>query len=259
MDRIPPSEGGDVGSIPAESTYMEPTIIYQDEHIIVLDKPSGLSVHADGKHERETLVDWLRARFPEIIGVGEEQRLSNGELIDRPGIVHRLDRETSGVLVVARTQQAFEHLKEQFQNREVKKTYRAFVYGPLKEERGRIDKPIGSARGGRAPRSATRPHGVVRDAVTLYRRITGTKTASYVEVFPQTGRTHQIRVHFSSIGHPIVADGLYAPNRTPILGFERLALHAHSLSFTHPLGGEVSFTAPLPEEFLRAEQELQKE
>ncbi len=179
---------------------MEPTVIYEDDSIIVVNKPSGLPVHADGRHDRATLVDWLAVHYPELKGVGEEQRLADGTIIERPGIVHRIDRETSGVLVVARTQESFEHLKEQFQNREVRKVYRTFVYGALKDERGTIDRPIGSSRGGHGPRSATRPHGVMREAQTLYRVIHNGKDAAYVEAFPKTGRTHQIRVHF--FGHP---------------------------------------------------------
>ncbi|HVZ76206.1 MAG TPA: RluA family pseudouridine synthase [Candidatus Paceibacterota bacterium] len=238
---------------------MEPTVLYEDDSIIVIDKPTGLAVHADGRHERATVVDWLMTRYPEIKGVGEEQTLSDGTIIERPGIVHRIDRDTSGVMVIARTQKAFEFLKEQFQNREVKKVYRAFVYGGFKDERGIIDRPIGSARGGLGPRSATRPHGTTRDAQTLYKVLGVGNGASYVEAFPKTGRTHQIRVHFSLIQHPIVCDPLYAPGRPSILGFTRLALHAYSISFTHPNGHEVIFEAPLPADFARAEQELRQE
>ena len=160
-------------------------------------------------------------------------------------------------MVVARTQKSFEFLKAQFQDREVKKVYRAFVYGALKEERGIIDKPIGSARGGLGPRTATRPHGVQRDARTTYKVLHNGKDAAYVEAFPETGRTHQIRVHFSAIQHPIVCDTLYAPSRKPILGFTRLALHAFSVSFTHPSGKQVVFEAPLPPDFVEAERQLQ--
>ncbi len=237
---------------------MQPTVIYADDSILVLNKPAGLAVHADGKHDWKTLVDWLVAEYPEIKGVGEEQRLQDGSLIERPGIVHRIDRETSGVLVAARTQEAFDVLKAQFQNREVKKAYRAFVYGELKDERGIIDKPIGSGRGGKGPRTAKRDaKGTLRDAQTAFRVIARTKEASYTEVFPKTGRTHQIRVHFASIQHPIVADSMYAPGRPAILGFERLALHALSLTFRHPeTGEEVLFEAPLPKDFVEAEQRL---
>lgn len=233
---------------------MEPTVIYEDESILVINKPAGLQVHADGKHERKTLADWLLVHYPELKGIGEGQVLPDGTRIDRPGIVHRIDRETSGILVVAKTQSAFLKLKKQFQDREVKKTYRAFVHGALKTERGIINKPIGSGRGGGAPRSSTRPHGKVREAETVYRVLKAGKDASYIEAFPKTGRTHQIRVHLSSVGHPIVGDVLYAPNRPAILGFARLALHALSISFLHPNGKEVLFEAPPPADFAEAEK-----
>lgn len=230
--------------------YMqEPRILFQDDYILLIDKPSGLMVHADLRSDVPTLVDWLIEKFPELRGVGEEGKW---------GIAHRLDRETSGIMIVARTSKALQSLKKQFQGREVRKTYRAFVYGPLKDERGIIDRPIGSARGGVAPRSAVRPYGKMREAVTMYRRIANGIGAAYVEVFPKTGRTHQIRAHFAAIQHPIVADSQYAPGRPPILHFSRLALHALAISFAHPATGEqVTFEAPLPEEFLRAEKELQ--
>ena len=237
---------------------MDPVVIYEDESIIVINKPAGMPVHADGKHDRSTLVDWLLVRYPELQGVGETQTLADGTIIDRPGIVHRIDRETSGIIVVAHTQEAYEFLKEQFKEREVKKTYRAFVYGVINAERGIIDKPIGSSRGGLGPRSARRPMGTQREAQTMYRVIARGTEATYVEVFPKTGRTHQIRVHFAAIQKPIVADSLYAPSRPAILGFKRLALHALAISFTHPKGEEVQFEAPLPQDFAEAEKALER-
>jgi 23S rRNA pseudouridine1911/1915/1917 synthase len=230
-----------------------PVVIYEDSDIVVINKPAGLPVHADGKHERATLVDWLLVHYPELKDVGERQMLPDGTIIERPGIVHRIDKDTSGIMVVARNQAAFAFLKEQFQHREVKKVYRAFVYGPLKDERGIIDKPIGSARGGKGPRSARSPHGTLRDAQTAYRVLKRGAGATYVEAFPKTGRTHQIRVHFSMIQHPVVCDPLYAPGRPALLGFGRLALHALSLTFVHPDGREVVFEAPLPADFAEAE------
>lgn len=237
---------------------MQPTVIYEDDAIIVINKPSGLAVHRDGRHDYKVLTDWLMTEYPELKGVGEEQLLADGTVIERPGIVHRIDRETSGILVVARTQEAFQFLKSQFQNREVTKVYRAFVHGEFKDERGMIDKPIGSNRGGKGPRTATRnARGTLRDAQTAYRVLARTKEASYAEVFPKTGRTHQIRVHFSSIQHPIICDALYAPGRPPLLGFNRLALHALSLTFVHPTSkAEVVFEAPLPRDFVAAEGKL---
>lgn len=218
----------------------EPTILYEDEEIVVVDKPSGMIVYPDGVHDYPALDAWLKNKYPEFY------------------FVHRIDRETSGVLVVARTARMHEFLKEQFQNREVAKVYRAFVYGLLKEERGVIDKPIGSSRG-RGPRSARTPQGQLRDALTVYHVLHTNRDTSYVEVFPKTGRTHQIRVHFAAIQHPIVCDTLYAPGRPALLGFGRLALHAHSLSFTHPSGKKVSFVAPLPPDFVAAEANLRQE
>ena len=216
----------------------EPTVLFEDEQIVVIDKPSGMIMHTDGKHDYPELDEWLRKKYGEIF------------------LVHRIDRETSGVMVVAKTSLALESLKNQFKNREVKKTYRAFVYGKL-PERGVIEKPIGSARGGLGPRSARRPYGVLRDAVTVYRRIATGEGVSCAEVFPKTGRTHQIRVHFASLQHPVLYDPLYPAKRPPELGFKRLALHAHSLVFTHPVtGAEMSFEAPLPADFIAAEKEM---
>ncbi len=239
---------------------MTPKIIHEDDQVIIIDKPSGLSVHADGRHERPTLVDWLLEKYPDLQGVGEPQTLADGTVIDRPGIVHRIDRETSGVMVVARTLETYKFLKRQFHDREVLKVYRAFVYGPIKDERGIIDKPIGSSHGGTGPRSALHGRGEMREAITAYRVMVCGKDSSYVEVFPKTGRTHQIRVHFSAVQHPIVCDKLYAPRRPSILGFDRLALHALSLTFTHPTSGKrVTFMAPLPPDFVVAEKELRNE
>jgi RluA family pseudouridine synthase len=217
----------------------DPTIIFEDADILVVNKPAGMIVYPDGKHDYPALSHWLAEKYGEVF------------------FAHRIDRETSGVLVVARTEKALEKLQKQFHSREVRKVYRAFVYGPLKEERGIIDKPIGSSRGGVGARSAKTPHGELREAVTAWRRIENGADAAYLEVFPKTGRTHQIRVHFSSIQHPIIADALYAPRRPRLLGFTRLALHALSISFKHPTSGaDMTFEAPLPADFLAAEKEL---
>jgi 23S rRNA pseudouridine1911/1915/1917 synthase len=226
-----------------------PDILFEDEHILVLNKPAGLMVHADAKNEGPTLVDWLLEHHPPIQAVGEEGRW---------GLVHRLDRETSGVMVVAKTLLAHARLKKQFANREVRKVYRTFVYGTT-PERGIIERPIGSSRG-MGPRSAKQAYGKMREAITAYRTIINARipaAVSYVEVFPKTGRTHQVRVHFASLGHPVVGDTLYAKARGSALGFERLALHALSLSFTHPGSGqEVTYEAPLPQDFIAAAKQL---
>lgn len=222
----------------------EPTVIYEDESTLVVDKPAGMIVYPDGKHDYPALSHWLDKKHP----AGAQSPAYH--------FVHRIDRETSGVLIVARTPQAHAFLKEQFQNREARKVYRAFVYGSIKDDRGIIDKPIGSARGGTGPRSAKNAYGEMRDALTMYRVIKRSPEVTYVEVFPKTGRTHQIRVHFAAIQRPIISDRLYASRRESLLGFNRLALHALSLTIKLPQGGERTFEAPLPPDFVQAEKEL---
>ncbi len=225
-----------------------PEVIYEDAQVLVLNKPAGMIVYPDGKHGYPALSHWLEARYPSTD-------------LEHPNFhfVHRIDRETSGVLVVAKDEKTHQFLKEQFQDRDIQKTYRAFVVGNLKDERGMINKPIGSSRGGSGPRSAKQPKGTTREALTIYKTLARGGGVTYVEVFPKTGRTHQIRVHFSAIGHPIVADVLYgAKGGSKLLGFNRLALHALSILITHPNGKAMTFTAPLPEDFIEAEKELRK-
>ncbi len=219
----------------------EPTVLYEDTDVVVVDKPAGLIVYPDGKHDYPALSHWLEKKYSEF------------------HFVHRIDRETSGVLVIAKTEEAHAFLKQQFQDREIKKIYRAFVHGALKEERGMIERPIGSARGGRGPRSATRPHGVERPASTTWKRLMNGPGVAYIETFPKTGRTHQIRVHCAAIQHPIVMDQLYGPGRPEMLGFKRLALHAYSITVVLPSGKERTFEAPLPPDFLAAEAELRQQ
>jgi 23S rRNA pseudouridine1911/1915/1917 synthase len=232
-------------------------ILYEDKDLLALNKPAGLTVHADGKSAAPTLSDWLVEKYPNIREVGEPWTAPNGEQIFRPGIVHRLDRDTSGVLVVAKTQQSFTHLKKQFQERLAKKTYRAFVYGIVKNDAGIIDKPIGRSTSDFRKWSAEfGARGELREAVTEYKVLERGKEATYIEVYPKTGRTHQIRVHLKSIGHSVVCDTLYAPKQKCILGFSRTALHAFSLQILSPTGKPLHFEAPLPPDFLHATEEL---
>lgn len=237
-------------------------IIFEDENILVVDKPAGLMVHGDGRSKRETLADWFAATYPLSAGVGEPAELSNGAIVQRPGIVHRLDADTSGVIILAKTQEAFLFLKEQFQEREIKKVYEAFVYGNVRDDRGIINRAIGKSRRDPRLRTATRgARGMMREAITHYRvlargRAENNETVTRLELRPKTGRTHQIRVHLQSMNHPIIADPLYAPTRDQLLGFSRLALHARSLSLMLPHGLSQTFEAPFPEDFVRAESLL---
>ncbi len=235
---------------------MEPYIIFEDDDILVLNKPAGLLVHSDGKNSDKTLADWILEHYPALKQVGEEQLNTRGEPIMRPGIVHRLDRDTSGVLVVAKTQDAFLFLKEQFKNRTIQKTYCALVYGTVQKEEGSITAPIGRSRVS-GKWTAVRPGDKTREAVTEYCVRERFKEYSVLTVTPRTGRTHQIRVHLKSIGHPVVCDSLYAPKYLcPVCGLGRLALHAESLRLSLPSGENKSFTAPLPEDFTGALEAL---
>ena len=227
-------------------------ILYQDSDIIAINKPAGLVIHADGRTEEATLTDWISEQFPQTKGVGEPITLSSGEVIDRPGIVHRLDRDTSGVMLVALTQKGFEHLKVQFQDRTIDKKYNAFVYGLMKEEEGTIDRPIARSRKDFRLWSAQRGgRGEAREAVTDYKVLSRHESlgTTFIEASPQTGRTHQIRVHFKAISHPVVADPLYAPKQKPLLGFKRLALHARSITFKSLANKEITVEAPYPPDF----------
>lgn len=229
---------------------MEIKILYEDENILAIDKPSGISVHPDGKSEEETISDWAVKNYPEMENVGEMM----GE-VKRPGIVHRLDRETSGVLLLAKNQTAHQFLKSQFQNHEIKKVYHCLVTGWLKNDSGVIDEPIGrSPSDFRRRLSGRGARGEMRDAVTEYKVIKrfedkdGSKF-SYLEVMPKTGRTHQIRVHLKFLNTPVVCDRLYAPKNICPEGLGRLALHAKSIEFKS-LGGEViKVEASVPGEF----------
>lgn len=229
------------------------SILYEDDQLLAVNKPMGLMVHADGRSDELTLVDWVREDRPDIVGVGEEMTLQNGTVIDRPGVVHRLDRDTSGVLVLAKTQNAFIHLKTQFQNRETQKLYHAFVWGEMQEQTGTVDKPIGRSRKDFRLWSATQSAGgKMREAITRWTLLGKKDGFSYLALEPKTGRTHQIRVHLKAVGHPVVCDMRYAPNKECALDFERLALHAQALTMTHPDGTHLEIEAPFPEDFERA-------
>ena len=236
-----------------------PRIFFESDDVLALDKPSGLIVHSDGRTVEPSVAEWLLERYPALAGVGEPWISPQGERVLTAGIVHRLDRSTSGVLVVAKTATMHAYLKQQFKERRVEKIYLAYVYGHMEEGEGTIVAQI--VRTSAAPRCwAAHPaekHDK-RAAITQWRvsdRLKDPATGervSLLEVKPETGRTHQIRVHLASIGHPIIADHLYAGDRTPLLVFRRPALHAASISFVLPVVGRRTFFAPLPEDFQQA-------
>lgn len=230
-----------------------PKIIFEDNNYLIIDKPAGLLVHSDGRSKGESVTDWLSKKYPVLENVGGEIEVQHGEPVKRWGLVHRIDRETSGVLVVAKTQVAFDDLQKKFQERKVKKTYYAFVYGRVTIDHQVIELPIGRSKTDfRRWSTGTDARGVMREAATEYRVIHKTNEVTFVEVMPKTGRTHQIRVHMRAAGNPIVCDPVYAPLRKSLLGFERLALHACSIAFKSLTGESVVAFAPYPEDFTKA-------
>lgn len=229
-------------------------ILYEDANILAIDKPSGISVHPDGRSKEKTITDWVLKNYPKMKNVGESMFIEQkGKKIEikRPGVVHRLDRDTSGIMLLAKNQKAYEFLKKQFQNREIKKTYDAIINGWLKDERGVIQKPIGRSPSDFRKYSASRgARGEMREAVTRYRVLKRFELRSnkftYIEVFPKTGRTHQIRVHMKAIDHPIVCDSLYNPKGACPKGLKRMALHAKSIEFKDLKGKIIKVESALP-------------
>ncbi|MDO8575665.1 MAG: RluA family pseudouridine synthase [bacterium] len=243
---------------------MDIKILYEDKNILAIYKPTGLMVHADGRSEGPFLTDWIAKNYPLIKGVGETSYAQDGKPIDRPGIVHRLDKETSGVLLIAKNPKAHKFLKKQFQNHTIRKVYRLFVHGSISENDGLIDRPIGRSKNDFRRWSAQRgikddvnKREAVTDFTVLARKVDGIKMGerfSYVEAMPRTGRTHQIRVHFKAINYPLVGDKLYAPNHPESLGFTRLALHSYSIEFENLDGKKIKIEAPLTDDFKNAEK-----
>jgi len=210
-------------------------VIYQDKNILVIDKPAGLLVHPV-KNEKNTLTDWLIKNYPEIKNVGDSPI--------RPGIVHRLDKDTSGLIVIAKNQKTFDFLKNQFKNREIEKKYLALVHGKLKEKTGIIAKSISRSKRGK---QTIAPLKNTKSAITRYKVIKEFGNYTLLEAKPETGRTHQIRVHLSSIGHPIAGDEKYKFKRQEKL-LNRQFLHAKYLKFSLPDGSIKEFKSKLPKE-----------
>ncbi|MEA2112965.1 MAG: RluA family pseudouridine synthase [Patescibacteria group bacterium] len=236
-------------------------ILFEDENVLVINKPANLVVHADGKTNEVNLCDWILKNYPKLENVGEPLILQDPNLADgrggkeirRPGIVHRLDRETSGVLIIAKTQESFLNLKQQFKNKQIEKKYRTFVWGEVKNKEGVIDRPIGRSSKDFRQWSAQRgARGKLREATTEYKVLKKNKEFSFLEINLKTGRTHQIRVHMKAFNYPVVGDRLYAPKREYALGFERVALHAFSIEFILLNKEKVKVEAPFPDDFEKA-------
>ncbi|KKU87966.1 MAG: Pseudouridine synthase [Candidatus Gottesmanbacteria bacterium GW2011_GWA2_47_9] len=227
-------------------------ILFEDESVLVINKPPGIVVNRAESVKGETVQDWIESKFP----ISNSQfSIEDKDFRDRAGIVHRIDKETSGLLLIAKTLLAFRELQRQFKERLVKKTYLAIVHGVVVPEEGEIRAPVG-----RLPWNRER-FGIVpggKEAVTRYARISNfqfpisKEELSLVQLYPETGRTHQIRVHLKYINHPIVGDYLYAGRKTARRDrtwAPRVMLHAQKITFTHPVTGELlAFEAPIPDD-----------
>ncbi len=225
-------------------------ILYEDADILAINKPAGLVVHSDGRTVEPSVAEWFAEKYPEAKEVGEKM----GD-VSRPGIVHRIDRDTSGVLLLAKTAKGHEVLKQQFQNREIDKAYHLFVYGLMKDDRGSINRTIKRSSGDFRKWSAQHGgRGEEREALTYFEVLKRDEAhkVTFVEAKPKTGRTHQIRVHFQAIQHPVISDNLYANGKPKLLGFERTALHARKISFLNTKGEKVTVEAPYPADFQKA-------
>jgi len=234
-------------ALPSADPTIEFKVVFEDDQVIVVDKPAGLVVHPGAGNQSGTLVNGLLARYPELSGVGEAHR---------PGIVHRLDIGTSGLMVVARTVRAYHELVFALSQRDVTRVYRTMVWGHLANPNGVIDAPIG-----RDHRDPMRMAVVVdgKSARTRYSVLTtyaAPAAASSLECRLESGRTHQIRVHLAAIGHPVVGDGTYGGIRHGISS-PRPFLHAAEIGFVHPVTGEpMSFSSPLPGDLAEVEAQL---
>lgn len=234
-------------------------ILFEDEAIVVLNKPPAMVVHPSKGHWAGTLASGLQFHFDQLSTVGGPTR---------PGIVHRLDRDTSGVIVVAKTDRAHLKLSEQFANRTVEKEYAAIVVGPFDRERDWIDQPLGRHRQHREKMAIVPVDSGGRAAKTFYEVAESFDGFTLVRVFPKTGRTHQIRVHMAFLGNPVLCDRLYSSRASISQGelegtdsdevvLERQALHARRIKFAHPMSGEpLEFEAPLPDDMQRTLESL---
>jgi 23S rRNA pseudouridine1911/1915/1917 synthase len=225
-----------VSSLPAPDPGVEFGVVHADDDVIVIDKPAGLVVHPGAGNADGTLVNGLLARFPELAGVGEPHR---------PGIVHRLDAGSSGLLVVARTQEAADALIAQFASHTATRAYLALVWGYPEATHGVIDAPIGRSRQDPLRMAVVADGRPSRTEYRVLQRFDRPAELALLDCRLETGRTHQIRVHLSSINHPLVGDPVYGQRR-PRLQLERPFLHAAELAFEHPRSGErVEFRSPL--------------
>lgn len=223
-----------------EPEDMDLDILYEDMDVILINKPKGMVVHPAAGHYSHTLVNGLMYHC--------KDQLSGINGVMRPGIVHRIDMDTTGVIIACKNDMAHNSIAAQLKEHSITRRYQAIVHGVLKDDTGTIDAPIGRHPTDRKKMSINYNHG--KNAVTHYKVLKRFRQYTHVECRLETGRTHQIRVHMASIGHPLLGDVVYGPGKCPITGLEGQTLHAGILGFIHPRTGEyMEFTAPLPEYF----------
>lgn len=223
-----------------EAEPMDLDIIYEDPDIILINKPKGMVVHPAAGHYSHTLVNGLMYHC--------KDQLSGINGVMRPGIVHRIDMDTTGVLIACKNDVAHNSIAAQLKEHSITRRYQAIVHGIIKEDSGTVDAPIGRHPTERKKMSINYNHG--RDAVTHYKVLKRLGQFTYVECRLETGRTHQIRVHMASLHHPLLGDAVYGPARCPVPGLTGQTLHAGILGIVHPRTGEyMEFTAPLPDYF----------
>jgi 23S rRNA pseudouridine1911/1915/1917 synthase len=229
-------------------------VVHEDAELVVIDKPAGLVVHHGAGNHEGTLVDGLLARFPDLAGLAE----AGGGEPDRPGIVHRLDKGTSGLLVVARTPEAYRSLARQFRAHSAGREYLVLAAGTVEGDEGTVDAPIGRSTRQRTRMAVTALGKQARTEYRVTERFSTPVPCTLLEARLDTGRTHQVRVDLAAIGHPVFGDERYGRSvaRPPAvmakLGPGRMFLHAFRLSLDHPSGGRVTWEAPLPEDLARA-------
>lgn len=223
-----------------EPEDMDLDILYEDMDVILINKPKGMVVHPAAGHYSHTLVNGLMYHC--------KDQLSGINGVMRPGIVHRIDMDTTGVIIACKNDMAHNSIAAQLKEHSITRRYQAIVHGVLKDDTGTIDAPIGRHPTDRKKMSINYNHG--KNAVTHYKVLKRFRQYTHVECRLETGRTHQIRVHMASIGHPLLGDVVYGPGKCSIAGLEGQTLHAGILGFIHPRTGEyIEFTAPLPEYF----------
>ena len=240
----------ELSSIRPQSIFPEPKILYEDKDLLIIDKPAGIIVHPTINNiTNPSIASWFLQKNPFISNVGED--------LLRPGILHRLDKETSGVLILAKNNFIFDYFKNLFKTRKIKKEYIALVRGEIKRQQGIIDLPLIRSKKSPIKRKVVNKKDKGKMALTKYKVLKQYEGYTLLEVFPQTGRTHQIRVHLASIGFPVVGDKMYGKlKKLNKLNLSRHFLHAQTISFVLPSGELIKVEAPLPEDLKNVLQQL---